>query len=412
MAITVPNITGALTKGAITVSGITQAASQLIHWFKLISNLSDSSTSDTMTMARSSAKKYTTDSGGVTTASANTAAFTGSGVLIEPSHTNIMLYSKDLSTGYTLIQSTRTTGITDPEGGSNAGRLTATGTTSYIYNTSPRTVTGAATYTISVIVKPNEVTQHIRLSVQNSGFTNGYIQYFQITGTPAVGTGNGFGANAWTATNKGVEVLSGGWVRCYYSFTVYSGDTTLAVTLYQTNADNATACDISDELDYYQLDVQAGAILFSMVETTTASATSLKDDLSMPCDQIPANDFYIEFDWTPLSAPVNGNYIMSLTSGTGGMEIYYSTGFIEWAFPTIGEGGAITGTPSAGTTYTIRIEKTSAGGVVFSMTGFTTDTDATATADITWPSTGTIGSRYTGGNHSHSVIANVKVGDA
>lgn len=389
-------------------SGGVSKGTEYIHNYPLLANLNDSASSDTMTLARASSKTFIPDSGTVTTVTSNNAAFTGSGVLIEPSHTNLITYSQQFDNAAWLKGATVTPNDeTDPLGTTTADRMTSAG--SYVQQIA--THTAGATLKMGMFAKAGNVDYILFSAIDNVTTGNRARACFNIS-TGALGTSDTIGSGM-TVVDRQITDCGNGWYYCEMIFDTTT-ITSTRFTYYSssTDATSSTNNGASDYIFIWQADAQEASAYYSPVPTTTASETSLKDDLSMPCDQIPANDFYIEFDWTPLSAPVNGNYIMSLTSGTGGMEIYYSTGFIEWAFPTIGEGGAITGTPSAGTTYTIRIEKTSAGGVVFSMTGFTTDTDATATSDITWPTDGNVGSRYTDALHSHSVIGNVKVGDA
>lgn len=384
-----------------------------IHNYALISSLNDSSSSDTMTLDRQSSKVLIKDDGTVEVLTIGTPAFTGSGILIEDSHTNKALQSQNIDTApWTDSGGTTTTGSNgnSPVGTDTVSRITAgvNAAKNQVYQ--DIAVTANATLTASVFLKKGNLDWAEILVVNTGTFANrAYLIVNVNNGT--VTSENSVGT--FSITDSGVTDCGNGWYHFWMTFTTSGGFTNVRYAIAPNDSGTTTTTsDIGDTLDMWQVDLQEESALLSSVVTTTTSATSLKDDYTMPLDEIPANNFYIEFQWTPLSAPVNGDYIISLTSGTNGMEIYYSTGFINWTFPVIGESGFISGTPSAGTTYTIRITKTSSGGVEMAMTGFTTDTDATATSDITWPAEGNVGSRYTDANHSHCVIANLKVGDA
>ena len=199
-----------------------------------------------ITFTRASSGTYFGPDGVLYTAQANAPRFDYSpstlaaqGLLIEESRTNLCIYSEDFTYANWLVTNgTKTTGVSDPWGGSTAATLTATNTSATFQNAAATVVIGT-TYTVSCWMR-------------------------RRTGTGAVGIRAVENANTpVTITNT--------WAR--YSLTVTAAQTIGRAGVYvQTSG---------DEIDVWGFQLEAGAFPTSYIPTTTIALTRAADAASV-----------------------------------------------------------------------------------------------------------------------------------
>ena len=379
-------------------------AQAFLQNFPLLSNLIDSVTSDSLTLTRASSKTFIKDSGALETVTSGNAAFTGSGVLIEPSHTNKLTYSQQFDNAAWTKDgagcSVTANAGTAPDGTTTADQVNA-GTSGSGNIQQAFTVTGTSTCGIGVFVKAGSV-NYATLRSFDTGFIYGssYL-HVDLTNGNIVASAN---VGGYTVEDQGVIDCGSGW---YYIYQTISGiDRPTLAIIYPANSTSPFNNANGNNILAWQFNAFEDAIgNLSSVPTTTAAATSLKDDLAWDLSRLPANDFEISFNWTPKTDGVD-EYQLSLSSGANGLELYLSGGFFNCRSTAIASSGV---TPN--TTYPVKLTKSSSSGFTLTITGVGTDTDATDTGDITWPATGYIGSRYTGALHITGVIDSLKVTD-
>lgn len=381
---------------------------EAIRNFPLISNLLDLVSGAAVTLSRASAKVNIKDSGTAEDLGNNAAAFTGSGILIEPSHTNLITYSRQLDnaawTKGNCAISADTSETLDPFGGNNADKVTNnTGSTASYQQV--LTHSSGATMLCSVMAKKGNV-NWLQIQILDNVTPGNRSRVSFDLNNGAVGNVDTLGTG-FTNVSQKITALDNGFYLCQCIVTAPAITASRAVYFPDQTDGPTPVVSNGDYIYAIQHDLIETNKYLTPVLTTTAAATSLKDDYSVNISSIPSNNFYIQFNWTPKSTAANGDYLLSFTSGANGNEIYFGTGTIE------SNGGcALSFTPVVGTTYIITLERDSVNGETLTVDGVGSNNAPAATGNITWPTTGYIGSRYSGGNHSHSVISNLKWDEA
>jgi hypothetical protein len=181
---------------------------------------------------------------------ASNATRVNSAGLIEKVRTNVVLYSQDFSNANWLVGSvTKTTGQSDPNGGTTGVLITSTNTSgAYFY----QTTTGAGC--MSVYAKAGTRTN---FSIINGLFNNGA----------------GFNLSTQTVTVAGagslakIESVGGGWYRC----SVYvSSSTEMIISLSDVSGGGMT---IGDTMSFAFAQVETGDIATDYIPTTTAAVS-------------------------------------------------------------------------------------------------------------------------------------------
>jgi hypothetical protein len=220
------------------------------------------------------------------------------GLLIEESRTNLCIYSEDFTYANWLVTNgTKTTGVSDPWGGSTAATLTATVGLAGFQNAMATVVIGTV-YTVSCWMR-------------------------RRTGTGAVGI------RAVENVNTPVTI-TGTWAR--YSVTVTATQTIgRAGVFVQT---------IGDEIDVWGFQLEAGAFPTSYIPTTTTSLTRSADVASVTTlsPWFNASEGTIYAESLPFS--ITNQRIASFNDGSTSNRIIISRGTAS--------GGNVNGNVSAG----------------------------------------------------------------
>lgn len=136
--------------------------------------------------------------------------------LVEVCPWNLVTYSNDFSSSWALIESSKSTGVTDPIGNSNAIKLKYTTATSGHYITQGITLAGSNAH--SVYAKAGEL-QFLQIASAQS--IDEYVNFNLSTGV--IGT---YGSRA---SNVQIENVGNGWYRCSVVFTSGSNGIYLAI---------------------------------------------------------------------------------------------------------------------------------------------------------------------------------------
>lgn len=171
--------------------------------------------------------------------------------LVEVCPWNLVTYSNDFSSSWALIGSSKSTGVTDPIGNSNAIKLKYTTANSGHYTYQLITLTGANAH--SVYAKAGEL-QFLQIASAQS--IDEYANF--NLGTGAIGT---YGS---LASNVQIENVGNGWYRCSVVFT--SGSNGIYLAIVQSASSNwlgissYAGANSTDGLYLYGGQVNAGTL--------------------------------------------------------------------------------------------------------------------------------------------------------
>jgi len=184
------------------------------------------------------------------TRTADTATRVASNGLIEKVRTNLILYSQDFSNANWLVGSvSKTTGQTDPNGGTTAVLATSTNTSgAYMY----QTTTGAGC--MSVYAKAGT---RSTFSIIPAGFNNG--GFFNLSTVTASSSGTGSLAK--------IENVGGGWFRCSVAVSA-SGN-----ILFSLSDISGGGMTIGDTMSFAFAQFETGDIATDYIVTTTAAVS-------------------------------------------------------------------------------------------------------------------------------------------
>ena len=257
------------------------------------------------------------------------------GYLLEESSVNVCLQTEDFSTTWvttagqlTNIGSVATNDSTmmAPDGsftsdtlsaGSSATGIVAVRQTGFTFSDSTK-------YTVSVWAKANGHS-HIELSNRDnssSGMT--FAQAYNLS-TGATGASGG------TVFASGMEEYSGGWYRCWVTFTGSSSDGELYI---KSRSDNAVSTETSmtsgQGINIWGAQIEAKSYRTSYIPTTTVAVTRAADvatvsdtdttwnwdnGLSIYCDYIPLNTSESVTPIYHYQDTGNTNYVSLLSDG-------------------------------------------------------------------------------------------------
>lgn len=248
-------------------------------------------------------KYYTTSSGLMTTAGANTGRLdydpithASRGILIEPAATNLSFQSQTLEAapwgagGGGSNPAVTANAINGPDGTLTADRITPGTTTGNQHRTQNVTLPAAGVYTISAFLKPNSYTK-AELGAAATG-TFPTVFFDLVTGT--------ISQQAAGITNATIQAIANGWFYCTATYTADASHLTaqqhsFAITL--GNSIGFTGDGTSNGYAW-QYQVEAGAVATSPIVTTSAAATRAADVLTL--------------NWGSLGVP-DGTYTLRYT---------------------------------------------------------------------------------------------------
>lgn len=241
---------------------------------------------DIITFARSSTGMYFDSTGTLVSAAIGVPRITYDpytlerlGLMIEHQRTNILTYSKDLTTGWNISQMTKTNGVgTAPDGGA------ATKITPSNANASHR-LEGSASYT-------NGITYGVSMFVKPDGYTNfGLAAY---TGADHAvlynlsGAGSVVGYRNPNILTAGVVQCAGGWYRVWFTFTAGAtggGAIGLQISSWpDAGSTNWDAMGVGDTVSGHYVwgaQVEAANTVTSYIPTVASTVTRSTDVLTM-----------------------------------------------------------------------------------------------------------------------------------
>lgn len=220
---------------------------------------------DPATFARSASAFY--EDSTLTSVASGSPRVGSRGLLIEPSKTNLSLWSQELDNGYWNSNGgTRTAdAVVAPDGTTTAEQWVGSDSWNGVYG-SEVSFTAGTTYTLSVFWKPISGTASASIGIGGSAFNTGSGDR-QILITPSGGTP----ANFTEATAYGVIPMANGWYRAWVKFTATATATSVAVLYYGPDSGSKT-------WSFWGVQIETGD-LSSYIPTTSTTVTRPADDL-------------------------------------------------------------------------------------------------------------------------------------
>jgi hypothetical protein len=186
--------------------------------------------------------------------------------LIEKVRTNLLERSSLIADWQTAQLTVDSTAVSDPFGGTNAGRYTASGVASaYVFPFNAPSVTSGTTYTGSFYVKDVDA-NYVQLTFGTGGFGSGQYQNFDLTnGTKGSGAGS-------TST---ITSVGNGWYRITLTATATATSTAGIVCVVIPSASSARLATANAgqtfEASAYQM--EQGDIATDYIATTTTAVS-------------------------------------------------------------------------------------------------------------------------------------------
>lgn len=193
---------------------------------------------------------------------------------------NLCTYSTLFSNAaWTKTNTTVTSGVTDPAGGTSAFSLLETSATGvHEIEHSTMTITANRTVVGSVFIKPNGRTS-VRLTLGDSAYTNSFYSEFTLTGAGAVATSAATGASSHTESR--IELLDSGFYRVVIVGKVNGSVSSVKMKLALKNTTLSYAGDTTKGTHIWEAQVEQGDGYAT--PPSTASATAVFKD---SCAQI------------------------------------------------------------------------------------------------------------------------------
>lgn len=358
----------------LALRGLGSLTGRSLAKYPLLTNLVDSVLGYTGTLTRSTVKTYYTDSGAIASAAINAAAFTGSGVLLEPADTNVMLYANNCTNaawGKTNLTTTTVDVVGSDGTTTTAGTLTNTATGAGVCELAQGvTITNNAIVIFKLIVKKGSGDWFI-FNVWNSALTSVAGYFFNLT-TGAAGTYNLAGAGmSATASSKS---LGNGFLEL--KLTVQCSGTTAKAYGYIVNADGSYAQTTGKTMIYESFTAQYEDT--SPIITSGVALTRTVDELTVPTTNWLTNEFTLYAEWTPKAAIIASSINNIYRNDYGGIDytaIYYveATGLLTLVtiYGGVNRTATISLTPVVGTKYKITTSFSTAG-IVFAVNSSST----------------------------------------
>jgi hypothetical protein len=385
--------------------GVTLESITATRNYPLITDRVDDINGDTMTYARANNASVQKDSGVVEDLTANNEKDTGSGILIEESHTNLAGRSRQFNTLWVTSRSSVTADQeTAPNGESEADQLTHTVTgAAYIYQLVG--TSASTTYTLSAYVKAGTATQ-ASLLLGESG-QNNYVSGAKTDLTDGTIFNTPTTVGDYTFVDEGVEAASNGWYRIW--MTVTTGAQLSSAN--STPRINLAGSSVGEYFYLWQADLVQLAGLMSPVETATdSSAVSAADDLTVNASSVPTNDFSFYMEANCTATPSAGMIAVDLDDGTNGFIIdINSSGNWELTVKKNSTNYVLASpvAPTVGTTSELLVRMSSTKGISFEVDGITVYNNNTDNFSAGLSATSYLGSNGSA-NYINAVIDNIK----
>ena len=204
-------------------------------------------------------------------------------LLLEPASTNLVSYSEDFS-NWANSSSTLTSGVSSPDGGTNAYNILAGAGSS---NRVQLTVSGlsvSTVYNLSCYVKKEGSDDTARIDFDATEGRNGVQFTFS---TEVLSNANG------TTSDRKVESLLNGWYRISFNFTT---DTSITSPSVQINRGNTSLSS-----NYFGVQLEELSYVTSYIETSGATATRNAETVTtgigfQPIIDTTANDFVLFYE--------------------------------------------------------------------------------------------------------------------
>lgn len=398
------NLTGVLAdslKGSL-VGSLTGRLTHIFANYPFTSDLVDTSTyGNTATLTRASSKTVIPDSTSEDTydIGINTAGFPGTGVHVNPDHTNSCLQSNTFSAWTKRAATITTDAKLDPKGNTGGYKLTATGSPAdgiaYIYNAAVSHVAGQ-NGTMEIFIAQGN-TDWCLLQIGDA--VNVAQIWFNVS-TGAFGTE----AGAYTIDTKSCRQTKNGWWHVCLNLTFTTGGAGNAI-VYVTRSDGAYDAQAGDYIYMHQCDIikNTTAVNLSPTTTTTIAATTGGDIITAPSTHFVANNFTVSMKYKAEGYDTNSYLYDRTVDANNYMKLHMVKG--SGVFRLEKEGGGnyatvdVAYTETIDQVYTIVMTQSSTAGLTLSVNAVSA-TDATGTHDMTIPTV-----VYIGGDSSSTLQA-------
>lgn len=243
------------------------------------------------------------------------------GVVREPSTTNLLYPSvPQASTGVwsTLANITRTTGQTDPFGGTNAVLLTAAATTNTHIATTAIVVAATVATAYSIVKKSGGATDLNRYTLRNSTTATDLLSFTVNYDTLAIGYATG-------SSGASVTSLGNGWLLI--AATVTSGITSGNSLIYYAGASGGVET-AGENIIMAHCQLTANAYVSSPIITHAAAAVRAEDQISIDAALLPpiGAGYALYFEGEILSPSADFPSLVQLSSSdlTDWASIFYN----------------------------------------------------------------------------------------
>lgn len=384
------------------------ATSEVLAEFPFTSDLTDDIAGATATFTRATAKIVNKDSGaGAETFAIDAPAYTGSGILIEGDHTNLVLRSQNFlnASWAKTFASVNDNATTDPTGGASGDRFNITASSGRLDQTV--TITSGADIVISVYAKKDDCDYFIMSALVSGGAHVIYVWFDLNTGT--VGSTSTIGSNI-TVDEKTIEDAGSGWYLCKLRLST-SSITSLIYRMHVSDTDALFDGDNGDSCFLFQATMMELTYHLSSIGTASATATVQNDVLSIDATGYPKNNIVFEFDYD--AHDLEDAIMFQDKFGASDLVTigYNKASTYFYCNKTIGGSAStaqLTKAITVGNSYHVKATLSSTGGVTIDVDGDTAN-NANTTAIAGHSATAYIGSDGTDSAVSRGVFSNFKV---
>lgn len=209
----------------------------------------------------------------------DTLRITNQGLLIEEARTNLCKQSADFSTTWApTLETVTVNDTTAPDNTVTADKIVENNASSFIIQTAITVVSGSV-YTVSVYVKPSNITWMTLFLTDTGALVNGSQAWFNLSGAGSVGASvTNFGVG-WTGGTPTIQAVANGFYRI--NFPVTTGAITFALGFYSVTADGGNTRVTTGTYWTWGAQVELGAFPTSYIPTTTVSVTRAADVVSL-----------------------------------------------------------------------------------------------------------------------------------
>ena len=236
-------------------------------------------------------------------------------LLIEPSATNLLLYSEDFTQWNLGDSQTLLNQITSPDGLNNGAKLNTSNVTNQSYASQSISVVASNTYTFSVYAKKGE--QKYLCLVGLNPFTE---SYFDLESGTALSN---------NATSSSIEDVGGGWFRLTATFDADTSTKFVGIYLSETGSSLGPLSIPNNEGVYiWGAQVEQGSVATSYIPTSggdvnarTRQADDLVIDGSNFTDFYNATEGTVYVEYEPKVSSTT-NTLLEISNGTNDERIF------------------------------------------------------------------------------------------